>query len=440
MVESRMTSRFQPFRGFHRVTSLLAICYVAVAGCQWSTSDSQPQPERSTEVTRQVVALGRLEPYDGILSIGAIPGGHLTSLQPKVQEGAVLTVPAANPTSSAERVSGEENVSGSVSGNDKDPYLLGYLDSHAIRQAQLTALLSKRSLAEKKQQSEARLADVQLLQANATHRQAQAKQAEIEAQKVRLDNLRESAELTQNQYEILFRLHQDDPELVSPHQLARQKNQSQRAMLEYETADASLGPTLEAAAATTQAASLSVEVARTNRQELQEVGEFELAAVDMEIEAARKLITQSELRLPRGSRAKGSETTQYTVLKIYMQPGEFITQLPILKVADLNHMACIAEVYEADVKQVRVGQKALLRSPAFAGNYAPRANSGKGGIPGTVRRISKIISSPGLTDRNPLAPMDRSVVEVLVEIDPGDSAATQEAGQRIGLQVTVEFQ
>ena len=107
-----------------------------------------------------------------------------------------------------------------------NPYLLGHLDSHAIRQTQLSALMSKRSLAEKQQQGETRLAEVQTLQAKASYRQAMAKQAEIEAQKGRLDNLREAAELTHQQYETLLRLHQDDPELVTPHQLARQKQRS----------------------------------------------------------------------------------------------------------------------------------------------------------------------------------------------------------------------
>jgi ABC exporter DevB family membrane fusion protein len=281
------------------------------------------------------------------------------------------------------------------------------------------------------------------LQATASYRQAMAKLAEIEAQKARLDNLREAAELTNQQYETLLRLSQDDPELVTAHQLARQKNQSERAMLEYETASLSLGPTLEAATAAVQAAKLGVEVAETNRTQNQEIGQYQLAAIDMEIEAAKQLVSQAELRLPQNENKdaenKDPLEVQYTVLKVFTHPGELITQLPILQVGNLNRMACIAEVYEADAKQIRVDQKALLRSPAFSGDYAPNAKSGSGGLSGTVRRISYIISSPGLTDRNPLAPMDRSIVEVLIEIDNNDIAAIQEASKRIGLQVTVEF-
>lgn len=450
MMESRRMDRLQLFRGSLRGPSLLTICSVLTFGCQPSVQDGPPQPQHSPVEVRRVVALGRLEPYGGVLSIGALPGQRLKSLQPEVQEGAVITVPSAGQSPertglSPERkraLDGDQTVhTGIAVERANDPYLLGHLDSHAIRQTQLSALMSKRSLAEKQQQGETRLAEVQTLQAKASYRQAMAKQAEIEAQKGRLDNLREAAELTHQQYETLLRLHHDDPELVTPHQLARQKNQSERAMLEYEAASLSLGPTLEAAAAAVQAAKLGVDVAQTNRH--QEIGQYQLAAIDMEIEAARQLVSQAELRLPqsenRGAENSSGQEIQYTILKIFMQPGEFITQLPILQVGNLKRMACIAEVYEADTKQIRVGQKALLCSHAFSDNYAPFANSGKGGISGTVRRISNIISSPGLTARNPLAPMDRSIVEVLIEIDDTDRAAIHEAAQRVGLQVTVEF-
>jgi hypothetical protein len=53
--------------------------------------------------------------------------------------------------------------------------------------------------------------------------------------------------------------------------------------------------------------------------------------------------------------------------------------------------------------------------------------------------VGTVVASPNLTNRNPLAPSDRSVVEVVVAIDPADKDATAEAARRIGLQVTVEF-
>jgi HlyD family secretion protein len=122
-----------------------------------------------------------------------------------------------------------------------------------------------------------------------------------------------------------------------------------------------------------------------------------------------------------------------------LQPGEFVAQIPILEIGDVSHMVAIAEVYEADAKELVVGQSAVIRSPAFAGKFANGGVGEAGGIRGKVTRIGSMVASPGLTNRNPLAPSDRSVVEVRVEIDPADAAATAEAARRVGLQVTVEF-
>jgi len=121
--------------------------------------------------------------------------------------------------------------------------------------------------------------------------------------------------------------------------------------------------------------------------------------------------------------------------------------MPIMQLGDLSKMVCIAEVYEADVKELAVGQQVTIRSPAFSAPFADGdaennktagdANRQSGGIKGRVTRIGNLIASPGLANRNPLAPADRSVVEVRIEIT--DKAAIEHAAKRVGLQVTVEF-
>jgi hypothetical protein len=142
--------------------------------------------------------------------------------------------------------------------------------------------------------------------------------------------------------------------------------------------------------------------------------------------------------------------------------------MPIMQLADLSRMVCVAEVYEADRKEVSVGQPVIIRSPAFSGKFADgpaeeQSHRRSGGMRGRVARIGRLIAPPGLTNRNPLAPVDRSVVEVLIEIDHaaqqtaegdapqarrpatpdpgrnGDDSAQAQAGKNVGLQVTVEF-
>jgi HlyD family secretion protein len=183
---------------------------------------------------------------------------------------------------------------------------------------------------------------------------------------------------------------------------------------------------VEAAAASVKLAQRQLDMATNVDQSL---------AVEMEKKVAEETRDQSVLRVP----ATDTGSASYTVLKVLMQPGEFVTQFPVLELGDLSRMVCIAEVYEADAKELVEDQTAIIRSPAFSGKFADGATGEAGGIPGKVVRIGKLVGSPGLTTRNPLAPSDRSIVEVLVAIDPKNVEATAEAARRIGLQVTVDF-
>ena len=50
-----------------------------------------------------------------------------------------------------------------------------------------------------------------------------------------------------------------------------------------------------------------------------------------------------------------------------------------------------------------------------------------------------MVVSSGIANRNPLAPANRSVMEVLIRIDPSDLKATREAACHVDMQVRVEF-
>lgn len=416
---------------------LLVVSCAVTVGCRESSNDDF-RDKHGASAPRKIVALGRLEPEGGIISISAVPGPgqRLKSLKSNVVEGAVISIPA---TAVAK----------------PDPRVLGYLASYDISKAQLEALDTKKKLAEKKHVSQRRLAEVQLSQARATLEQARAKQAEIVARKSRLSNLQQAAELARQEYVELELLQAEDFELVTQHQLARQRNRSERAQIECNIANASYGPTVAAAKAAFAAAKKGREVAKEKKNQLKEIGKLELLALDKERELAQKTLAESELRLPDTA----GKSAEFTVLKINLRPGEFVTQMPIMLVGDLTKMICIAEVYEADAKEIREGQGVRIFSSAFDDKYARRKKGGRGllserpeggfaqktpdpffsdvgGIKGTVKRVGSIITSPGLTNRNPLAPSDRSVVEVLIEID---GKATAEAAKHVQLQVMVEF-
>jgi HlyD family secretion protein len=348
--------------------------------------------------------LGRLEPAGGIIAISAVPGERIKHFGKGVAEGAI--VPA-----------GAE---------------LAQVASYDLRQTQLEAAETKLDVARKQRTQEQAAAHAQVDQALATKAQAEAKYQETLSQQQQLENLKEAASIAHDDLVQLERLHATDPELVTEQQLRRRRNEADRATKEYDSASAAYPHALEAAKKSVDAADANVKLARQNLQLTQEVDQT--LAIEMERKVAEESRDQSVLRAPL---VEGG-STEFKILKILMQPGEFVAQIPVFQIGDVTRMVAIAEVYEADAKEIEPNQPAMIRSPAFAGKYADGA-AGGGGIRGKVLRVGTMVASPGLTNRNPLAPSDRSVVEVVVEINPAVREAAAVAARRIGLQVTVEF-
>ncbi len=357
---------------------------------------------------RQIVALGRLEPAGGVLEISAIPGDVLQRLADGVEEGA--TVPA-----------GAE---------------LARVNSYNLRATQLEAANKKLEIGKQQRERDIALSQANLQQALAAQAEVEAKLDEIEAQGDALETVAEAARIAQADYENLVSLQATDPELVTDHQLRRHRNDADRAAKEYDVKQRTHEAALKAATAGVDAAAVNVDVARLSYQLAQEIDSNAVAAIEQKV--AAETLEQSILRAPKID--GGAE--QFTVLKVLLEPGEFVTQIPVLQIGDLTRMVCIAEVYEADAKEIKPGQKAIIHSAALDGDFAlQQGDNGKiaGGIAGEVVRVGSMVSSGGLIQRNPLAPADRSIIEVLIAIDPDDEQATAEAAAHIGLQVTVYF-
>lgn len=406
---------------------LVALCCCVVAGCDRNAGKKDLQA--SAPIERQVYALGRLEPAGGIISISAIPGERLKQLDPDVIE----------------------NQRGPANG------ILGVLASYDIGKTQLEALEKKSQLSDLRRGQEIQVAKAQRAQAEAALAQAEAKQKELELQSGKLSALEVASQLAAEEYSQLVDLSQSDPDLVTTHQLAKQANEMEMANQEFMIASQSYGSAKDAADKAVTAAKANIRVAEMTLEQLAEG--YDKQAIEQEIMVAKETLKRSILFAPNVSIADYDDVMNveciedcsvdepncygpYTVLKVFLRPGEFITQTPIMQLGDLSKMVCIAEVYEADVKELAVGQEVTIRSPAFSGKFVDgpldsTTGMRSGGIKGRVGRIGSLIASPGLASRNPLAPADRSVVEVRIEIT--EQAAIEHAAKRVGLQVTVEF-
>ncbi|QDU87707.1 hypothetical protein Pla175_10730 [Pirellulimonas nuda] len=385
--------------------ALLTLC----AGCAQGTNG--PSDGGSTG-PRSVHALGKLLPAGGVVAVSALPGERLLRYDPDVQEGE----PAPSDG------------------------LLGEFESRGVRLAQLDALKHRRKLAVNKQKIDLRLAQAQAEQAAAAAAQAAAKREEVAAQESRLGYLDESAEIAEEDLRRLEDLAASDPDLVTSHQLKRRSLQARQARSEADTSRRVWQAGMAAAEASMKAALASQNAAQVALAQAQ--SNDVLAALDQEIAMAEQAALRSLLWAPADGRtdrelkdvslAPGTPPGELTVLKKRLEPGELVGQFPVVQLGDLSHMVCVAEVHEADVKGIKDGRGATLTSPAFGPTF-------KRGIKGRVVAISRMVGNAGLIPLDPLAPLDRPVVEVRIEIDPQNPEAIAEAAKLVGLEVGVEF-
>ena len=105
------------------------------------------------------------------------------------------------------------------------------------------------------------------------------------------------------------------------------------------------------------------------------------------------------------------------ILKINTRIGEQVnTSLGIVELGRTKQMYAIAEVYETDVSQVRLGQRATVFSE----------NGGfEGKLQGTVDHIGLQIKKKNVLDSDPAAEKDARVVEVKVRIDSKDNSKVE---------------
>jgi HlyD family secretion protein len=113
-----------------------------------------------------------------------------------------------------------------------------------------------------------------------------------------------------------------------------------------------------------------------------------------------------------------------TVLKVHAKTGEINSSNGIVEIGKTSQMYVLAEVYQTDISQVRVGQKATITSTAFPGK-----------IKGTVSEIGLQVDRQNILSVNPAAETDRRVVEVKIRVD--DAADSQRIASLTNLQVDV---
>jgi len=127
-----------------------------------------------------------------------------------------------------------------------------------------------------------------------------------------------------------------------------------------------------------------------------------------EIEVAKAHLAVAETQLARTSI---KSPFKGRVLKIMAYPGEFIGMDGLLELGRVDKMYAIAEVYETDIRSVKIGQKATIRSTAL-----PHELTGK------VELIRHKVRKQDVVGTDPAADKDARIIEVEILLDDPEPA------------------
>lgn len=145
--------------------------------------------------------------------------------------------------------------------------------------------------------------------------------------------------------------------------------------------------------------------------------ERQIAAMQASLAMARAELAMTEVRAPIDGR----------ILKVCVRPGERIGDEGILEIGDTSEMYAVAEVYEADLPRVRLGQPAAVKLFTGAGEE----------LQGEVAEIGMIVAKKDVLANDPVADTDARVVEVRVRLKTED-ARTVERLSNARVEVTID--
>jgi len=135
--------------------------------------------------------------------------------------------------------------------------------------------------------------------------------------------------------------------------------------------------------------------------------------------AVRSAETAVEVARARLARVQAEAQRSYIrapfngrVLEIIVHPGELIGERGILELGRVDRMYAIAEVYETDIRHVKIGQRATISSPALDHE-----------LTGTVQAIRQKVAKQDEIGTDPAARKDARIIEVPILLDDADSAA-----------------
>jgi HlyD family secretion protein len=355
----------------------------------WVTSPRAATPTQ-TALPQQVkvTALGRLEPEGEVIKVGGPTGERIARLT--VKEGDFV----------------------------RQGRILAYLESYDERKAERDYAASQFTEAQAKLQAETQYGNAQIQEAQTRLKQVdQPELFEIQAQQATIRQLEAELSLAQINLARSQNLRQEGA--VSQQNLDQQIAQTRQAEERLNNAKADLIRLQVSRSSNLQNAAAQVQSQTASMRRSQ---------AQVEVESARRNLQLAEAKLAR-TIIRAPQDGE--ILKIITHTGEAIgmagssNSTSILDMGNTRQMFVVAEVYESDIKQVRLGQKAMITSRNGAFDQT---------LTGTVHHIGSQIFKNNILDDDPAANADARIVEVKIRLDDSKPVV-----QLTNLQVDVQI-
>lgn len=340
-----------------------------------STSNLEPPTATpsSSPAMNAVAALGRLEPQGEVIRLSA------ANSQTGVRV-AKLLVNKGDWVSQGQVVAILDNY---------------YTRLAALEKAQKQVLVAQANLNQVK--AGAKAGDISAQQATIARLEAELR-GEISAQQAtiaRLEAELQNANSENRRYQQLYR------------EGAISASDSEARLLRVDTVRQQLNEAKAALNRTVETLQKQLNEAEARLNSIAEVRPTDIQAAQTDIESAIASVKQAQADWDLSSVRSPIDGQ---VLKINARPGELIGNTGIADLGRTQQMYVVAEVYETDIQNVRLGQSAMITSNAFSGE-----------LRGKVTDIGLQVNRQNIFDNNPQANTDNKVVDVKIRIDqPAD--------------------
>jgi HlyD family secretion protein len=362
--------------------------------------EGEPDTNGSNEETADgetsvIKAQGRLEPKEGTIAVSALPGEEIKQLLVEVGD--------------------------SIAEGDQ----IAILGSQEIREAEYRLAEAERKKAKIQLESETQLSKEKVKAAELAVQLAEARQMEIPPAQL-LEVLRQRKQAAESQLAALQRLRNNPTtrNAITDAELEQQSLLIDQLEAEIKHNEQKNEAAERAATLGINAAELDKDIAVLGRDSVEKSDPEEVLKWTEEL--AKRTLSATQVRAPSAGK----------VLEIYAREGERVANTPILLMADLDEMICVAEVHEASLKHIdiRPGSEDGALAPAKTYRATISSPALKANLSGEIVEVGRLIGAPKLREPNPLARSDRRTAEVKIELDP---ESRQAARRFVHLQVDV---